>query len=359
MMIKKILFGLSALALFAACTDDYTDWAQPQSNAEVPAKSVDWTVTAAQQAIILDDVTDESIKLINVTLPEGITAESFNVKLTGEDTKYTDYGITADANGMVSVEDLQKATTEMYTLEAVERTFKAVVSTSIALTGATGNASVYMETEPFEIKVTPKAPTFSPYIYEAGVNNSWGAVEQPLFCANQDGVYVGFFYAQDADWSGGKGAFKFTGAFNNWDHGNYGTGTMSEDGLIGTLIDDGNSGNILVEPGFYRAKVNMVAMTYELTPIQIGIIGPAQAGGWSDDTDLTYNPETFAWEVTIDLVPDEFKFRANDDWAINWGGSADNLTQDGSNLKINEAGTYFIQFFPLCETKSYCTITKK
>jgi hypothetical protein len=101
-------------------------------------------------------------------------------------------------------------------------------------------------------------------------------------------------------------------------------------------------------------------MTYSLTPISgIGIIGPAQAGGWGEDTDMTYNTQTRAWEATIELAADEFKFRANDDWAINWGGTADNLTQDGPNLKVSEAGTYFIQFFPLCATKAYCTMTKQ
>ena len=207
-------------------------------------------------------------------------------------------------------------------------------------------------------EITPL--NFAEYIWEAGVNNDWGAVEQPLYCANQDGIYTGFFYAQDADWSGGMGAFKFTGAFNNWDNGNYGTGTINADGLSGTLINDGGSGNVLATPGFYRADVNLADMTYSLTPINsIGIIGPAQAGGWSEDTDMTYNPQTRAWEATIELAADEFKFRANDDWAINWGGAFDNLLQDKGNLKIDEAGTYFIQFFPLCETKSYCTITKQ
>ena len=217
----------------------------------------------------------------------------------------------------------------------------------------------------FQINMSEMTYTITPlnfqeYIYEAGVNNDWGAVEQPLYCADGNGTYVGFFYAQDADWSGGKGAFKFTGAFNDWSQGNYGTGTINADGLSGTLIDDGGSGNVLAEPGFYRAEVNLAEMTYKLTPISgIGIIGPAQAGGWSEDTDLTYNPETRAWEGTVELAADEFKFRANDGWDINWGGTADNLVQDGANLKIEEAGTYFIQFYPLCQTKAYYTIGRK
>lgn len=196
------------------------------------------------------------------------------------------------------------------------------------------------------------------YIYEAGINNSWGAIEQPLYSANKDGIYRGFFYAQEADWTGSKGAFKFTGAFNSWEEGNYGIGNINADGLSGTLIDDGNSANIMVTPGFYRADVNLGNMTYELTPISsIGIIGSAQAGGWDTDTDLTYNPETLAWEGTMKLTAGEFKFRANGSWDINWGGSIKNLIQDESNLMIDEAGTYFIQFFPLCETKSYATLT--
>lgn len=197
------------------------------------------------------------------------------------------------------------------------------------------------------------------YLYEAGTNNNWGSSEQPLYSANRDGIYRGFFYAQEADWSGGKGAFKFTGAFNSWEEGNYGLGHINADGLSGTLIDDGGSDNILATPGFYCADVNLGNMTYELTPISsIGIIGPAQAGGWDTDTDLTYNPETLAWEGTMKLAAEEFKFRANDSWDINWGGIAiNNLKQDGPNLSIDEAGTYFIQFFPLCETKSYATLT--
>lgn len=196
------------------------------------------------------------------------------------------------------------------------------------------------------------------YIYEAGVNNNWGTPEQPLYSANRDGIYRGFFYAQEADRSGGKGAFKFTGAFNSWEDGNYGLGHINADGLSGTLIDDENSGNILATPGFYRADVNLGNMTYELTPISsIGIIGPAQPGGWDTDTDLTYNPKTLAWEGTMKLAAEEFKFRANDSWDINWGNIISNLKQDGANLKIDEAGTYFIQFFPLCETKSYATLT--
>lgn len=202
--------------------------------------------------------------------------------------------------------------------------------------------------------ITPQ--DFDEYIWEAGENNNWGSEAQPLYCSDDNGIYVGFFYAQDADWSEGKGVFKFTDAFYDWSQGNYGTGTINEDGLSGTLIDNNDSGNILVDPGFYRAEVDLKAMTYKLTPItSISIIGDFNEWGY-DEKEMTYNPETHAWEVTADFPATEFKIRANHDWWINWGGLTDNLTQNGKNLSIDTDGTYFIQFFPLCETKSYCKI---
>ena len=49
------------------------------------------------------------------------------------------------------------------------------------------------------------------------------------------------------------------------------------------------------------------------------------------------------------------KFRANDDWAINWGGTLDALTQGGANITV-AAGTYDIQLFAWCDGKAYATL---
>ena len=105
--------------------------------------------------------------------------------------------------------------------------------------------------------------------------------------------------------------------------------------------------------------VDMENLTYVLTPITtIGVVGPAQAGGWSDDTDMTYNSETGAWEVEIDLAADELKFRANDAWDINWGGDVDGLTQDGANIAIDVAGRYKIQLYITYEGAHKVVFTK-
>ena len=56
---------------------------------------------------------------------------------------------------------------------------------------------------------------------------------------------------------------------------------------------------------------------------------------WSGDVEMTYNAEEGCWEVTTDEVSGEYKFRANHDWAINWGGNVNGLTEGGSNLSID------------------------
>ena len=206
---------------------------------------------------------------------------------------------------------------------------------------------------------------FQQYIYEAGVNNGWGGTEQPLYCADGNGIYTGFFYAKEDSWTDGKGAFKLRGAADNWDNGNYGTGTLNADGLTGTLIDDGNSGNIMPEPGFYRADVNLADMTYRLTPIKsVFVVGSAVNNDWDKGVEMTYNFDKLCWECDATFTEaGVIKFKGNGTWDTedgNWGGTADNIINGSNdNIPVSVSGDVHIEFYPLCETKAHCIITKR
>ena len=221
--------------------------------------------------------------------------------------------------------------------------------------------TINMAEKTYEIKPL----NFQEYIYEAGVNNNWGDYLQPLYCADGEGTYTGFFYAQDADWSGGKGAFKFRGAADNWDNGNYGTGTFDEATLTGTLIDDGGSGNITPNPGFYRADVNLANMTYTLTAINsVYVVGGALNDDWNEGVKMTFNTDKHCWECDATFTKaDVIKFKGNGTWDSqdgNWGGTMDNIINGSNdNIPVTLTGDVHIEFYPLCDTKSYCTITAK
>ena len=216
-----------------------------------------------------------------------------------------------------------------------------------------------------EMTYEVKALNFQQYIYEAGVNNGWGGTEQPLYCADGNGTYTGFFYAKEDSWTDGKGAFKLRGAADNWDNGNYGTGTMNDDGLTGTLIDDGNSGNIMPAPGFYRADVNLANMTYKLTPIKsVFVVGSAVNNDWDNGVEMTYNFDKLCWECDATFTEaGVIKFKGNGTWDTedgNWGGTADNIINGSNdNIPVSVSGDVHIEFYPLCETKAYCTVTKR
>ena len=78
----------------------------------------------------------------------------------------------------------------------------------------------------------------------------------------------------------------------------------------------------------------------------IGIIGDATPGGWGADTDMT-DVGDGVYEITIALEALAAKFRADDDWAVNWGAAdfpSGTATQDGDNIPIAEAGTYKVTF---------------
>ena len=79
---------------------------------------------------------------------------------------------------------------------------------------------------------------------------------------------------------------------------------------------------------------------------------------WSSDLEMEYNKDAGCWEVTTDKVSGEFKFRANHEWAINWGGAENDLVQDGSNLSI-EAGTYKFQLYISYAGNNKFVITKQ
>ena len=109
------------------------------------------------------------------------------------------------------------------------------------------------------------------------------------------------------------GEFKFKPNENDWN------GDWENDG-DGKIADNGGSNMPGVDAGFYLITVNLNEMTYSTTPItNISIIG-----GFND-------------------------------WAINWGGTEDNLTQDGANLN-SDGGTHTYKLYLSCENKHHVVI---
>ena len=173
--------------------------------------------------------------------------------------------------------------------------------------------------------------SFGDFYYEIGNESGWGT-SHALYGPANDGKYTGFYYLD--------GEYKFKPNADSWDNDlEYMSGTTTS----GTLSPDGSSNCPDPGAGFYMISLDAGALTFSLTKIEsVSIIGGFN--DWSGDVEMTFNKDEGCWEVTTDAVSGEYKFRANHDWAINWGGDVNGLTQDGSNLSIT-AGTYTFKLY--------------
>lgn len=135
----------------------------------------------------------------------------------------------------------------------------------------------------------------------------------------------------------------------------YGAGAAEGQLALGT----GTEGIAVSTPnGLYMINANVVKLSYELTYIKsIGLVGAFN--NWGNDIDLKPNRYFTEWTADVTVAaPGEFKFRANGDWAINWGGALDNLVAGGDNLSFSEAGTYSVKL-DFSKIPYSATVTKK
>lgn len=194
---------------------------------------------------------------------------------------------------------------------------------------------------------------FNDYIYEIGNESGWGT-SHPLYGANGDGKYQGYYYL--------NGEFKFKPNADNWE-GDWGqapdqpTGNLAVDGERNCWLDNGE--------GFYCINVDIAAMTWSLTKINsVFVVGSAVNNDWDNGVEMSFNSEKQCWECDATFTEaGVIKFKGNGTWDNadgNWGGTMDNIINGSNdNIPVSMAGDVHIEFYPSCDTKSYCTITAK
>lgn len=170
----------------------------------------------------------------------------------------------------------------------------------------------------------------SPYMYVAGDHQNWAPATAPIVYSTDFINYTGFINLNNS--------FKFCSA-PNWDGVNYGSG--AEEGTLSTVADAKNLS--VATPGFYYLTVNTAALTWSASLIEtMGLIGDATANGWDSSTPMEFDANTLEYSVVTTLKKGGFKFRANNDWAVNLGGSLSKLVfNSNDNIPFDgEEGTY-------------------
>lgn len=203
------------------------------------------------------------------------------------------------------------------------------------------------------INVTPYT-TDLPLLGVPGVHQGWNAATSPRLAASAYGKtdFEGFVWLD--------GEYKFASAHPttrvvDWPNQGGGPDFADDGSFSGVLVAD-NEVNCIATAGYYMVKANTAPTTqanpnglsYSIQQTNWAVTGSGTPNGWPDpapDHDMTYNPTSKKWTITLALSVGEIKFRANDAWILNLG--ADNNGDDsmdfgGPNIAITTAGTYTI-----------------
>lgn len=195
-----------------------------------------------------------------------------------------------------------------------------------------------------EYTFTPVTTTVYTYISLIGEQSSWGSdIADLTMDPTNNQVWTGTVNLT-------AGQLKFR-ANHDWGT-NWGT-NGSATARSGWGVLDGPNMQI-TEAGQYFVYINVATGEYffgkpdRATPFSdIGVIGNATPGGWDNDTNLIRNPANpYKWSGTLNLTAGEAKFRANNDWGINWGNNTfptGVAVQNGPNIPV-PADTYLITF---------------
>ncbi len=229
---------------------------------------------------------------------------------------------TSDLNNKLLTKEFNPDAPEPMPLE-----FRVQVTLTNSYT-PTNSAGVKKVVTPYYVKI------IYPLLFVPGNYQGWNPADSttaiPSLKANTD--YVGYLWMNASPLE-----FKYAVA-GNWDL-NYG-----DDGGDGTL--DVNGANI-VPPnggGYYQLKADLKNFKHSFLKTDWSVIGDATPGGWNTDTDMAYDSIAKVWKVTLDLTAGGIKFRANHDWALNYGdtGATGALNEGGDNIAVPVAGNYTV-----------------
>lgn len=192
---------------------------------------------------------------------------------------------------------------------------------------------------------------YDPFIYFIGATDGWTKAEQKLALVDDaKGVYTGYLYCADPNGWGNQ--FKFQRVAGSWDN-EINSGAFST--FSGAATSEGGNISVNAGEGVYYFDVNLGEGTITATKVEtMGMIGTFN--NWDGDAKMTWNAEEYCFEATnVGVTADGWKFRVNGGWDINLGGSLNNLTAGGDNLKV--AGNT-VKLYPTRKTSDniYCTV---
>ena len=337
-----------------SCTEDYTDWGNPQSNPEEEAVSFGNGSVTPEGVINLADVTGDKVKVASIVAPTSTKdtyTPSFKINFDGQ-------SFDIDADGNMAKADLVNYITGKFGKRPTERDLDATLDAWLS----NGSTAAKMATSAkFQVKAIPEAPFIDAAYYLVGDLTEWKLDTNLKFAHSDADVYEDPVFTLMFTTTKDEQCWKIipqgnVDAGNIWAVENAPKGVVGieQDGdnaMSGKLLTTNSKGNKagagkIAKAGMYQMTINMMDYTYTIKQIapEYYLVGKLQ--GWSPEnkTCLMYAETPMVQSYTTQWKDDaNLKIWLGSDWGT-WSSAygsatmADANTPTGSLKSDNNAG---------------------
>ena len=272
-----------------SCTEDFTDWAHPQTNPEEKAVAFgDGSVTPVDYVIKLADVKTETVKVASIKAPTSSNAAytpTYKINFDGQ-------SFDIDADGNMATADLANYIVEKYGKRPTERDIDATLDAWVS----NGSTAVKMATSAtFQVKAVPVAPVIEEGYYLVGdmftteTTNGWTKDAAKAFNHSdkdvyEDPVFTVSFETTKADQYWKIIPKKNIDSGDIWAAGVVGPKVDGDDSMTGTLTNGDAKAGKIAKAGKYKLTINMMDYTYTIEEVKydpfIYFIGATD--GWTN-----------------------------------------------------------------------------
>ena len=351
-----------------SCTEDYTDWANPQTNPEEEAVSFGNGSVTPEGVINLADVTGDKVKVASIVAPTSTKdtyTPSFKINFDGQ-------SFDIDADGNMAKADLVNYITNKYGKRPTERDIDATLDAWVS----NGSTAVKMTTsETFQVKAIPEAPVIENGYYLVGdmftvkggddavVFDGWNNVSAKQAFKHSDNdvyddpIFTISFETTKADQYWKIIPKKNADAGNIWAAGVVGPKVDGDASMTGALTNGDAKAGKIAKAGKYKLTINMMDYSYTIEEVNydpfIYFIGSTD--GWSssdqklalvDDAKGVYtgyvyiaDPNGAGLQFKFQRVAGSWDNEINAGAFVNFGGAA---TNEGGNFGVNAGeGVYY------------------
>ena len=271
-----------------SCTEDYTDWGNPQTNPQEEAVAFGNGSVAPVDVINLADVKTEKVKVASIVAPTSSDAAytpNYKINFDGQ-------SFDIDADGNMATAELTSYIVDKYGKRPTERDIDATLDAWVS----NGATAVKMATsEKFQIKAIPEAPVIEEGYYLVGDMfttddvNGWTKEVAKAFNHSDKDVYEDPVFTVSFETTKADQYWKIIPK-KNIDSGDIlaagvvGPKVDGDDSMTGTLTNGDAKAGKIAKAGKYKLTINMMDYTYTIEEVKydpfIYFIGATD--GWTN-----------------------------------------------------------------------------